>query len=73
MTLPRCPDKNSTHKGAIRKPNQCETTQLIQNVIHTPSPDPTKTIYQAKKNMQKSFPTFTPVSYKLENYVTMNV
>ena len=24
-TLPRCPDNNSPHKGAIRKPNQCKT------------------------------------------------
>ena len=41
-TLPRCPDNNSPHKGAIIKPNQFETPQLIHNNIHTPSPDPTK-------------------------------
>ena len=41
-TLPRCPKNNIPHKGAIRKPNECETPQLIYNSIHTPSPDPTK-------------------------------
>ena len=51
-TLLRCPDKNSSHKGAIKKPNQCETLQLIHNGIHTPSPDPTKTLSIQVKHVE---------------------
>ena len=45
----RFPENNSPHKGAIRIPNQCEITQLIHNGIHTPSPDPNKTLIKPSK------------------------
>ena len=48
-TLPRFSDNNSPHKGAIRKPNQCKTPQLVHNGIHTPSPDPTKIIIKLRQ------------------------
>ena len=51
-TLPRLPDKNSPHKGVIRKPNQCKNPQLIHNVIHTPSPDSTKKLSSQEKHTE---------------------
>ena len=48
-TLPRFPDNKSPHKGAIRKPNQCETPQLIHDGIHTLSPYPTKHFIKPSK------------------------
>ena len=54
-TLPRFPDKNSPHKGSIRKPNQCKTPQLIHNSIHTPSPYPTKKLSSQAKHAE-TFP-----------------
>ena len=51
-TLSGCPCNNSPHNGSIRKPNQCEVTQLIHNVIHTPSPDPTAEISSQAKNAE---------------------
>ena len=52
MTLHICPYNNITHKGAIIKPNQCETPQLIHNGIHTPIQDPTKNIIKPSKTFR---------------------
>ena len=49
MTLHILPGNNSPQKEAIMKQNQCETPQLIHNVIHTPSPDPTKMFIKPSK------------------------
>ena len=51
-TLSGYPDNNSPHKGAIIKPNQCETPQLIHNSIHTPSPYPTKKLSSEAKHAE---------------------
>ena len=49
MTLYVCPDNNISHKVSIRKPNQCETAQLINIAIHEPSPDPTAEFIKISK------------------------
>ena len=51
-TLSTYPDNKSPHKGAIRKPNQCKTHQLIHNGIHTPSPDPQKKLSSQAKHAE---------------------
>ena len=50
----------------VKLPNS--STMLSTHQAHIPLKN-----YQANKNMQKSFPTSTPVSSQLNNYVTMNV
>ena len=51
-TLPSFPENKITHKGAIRKPNQCKATQLIHNGVHIPTPDPTKELSKQAKHAE---------------------
>ena len=48
-TLFRCPDNNSRHKVATKKPNQLEAPQLSHNVIHAPSPNSTAEFIKPNK------------------------
>ena len=52
MKIPRCPDNNIPHMGAIRKKKQCETPKLTHNGIHTPSPDPTNFVSSKAKHAE---------------------